>query len=130
VEVEAALAGEAVVVVLAVSAIPVEVPVRFKAVNPAVVQVDLEGAAKVPLGVQVVGVLEAGNLAEEVLAVFAILAEVPVQPDLASLMVVLLELVKVRDALPGLTEQVLQEVVEWNNRVQELAKENVGVVTL
>jgi hypothetical protein len=70
--VEEALAEE-----VAVCAIPVEVPVRFKAVNPAVVQVDLEGAAKTPLGVQV-GVLETGNLAVVVLAVFAILEEVPV----------------------------------------------------
>ena len=76
VEVAAVLAEEAVVV--AVSAIPVEAPVHPKAVNPAVVQVDLEGAAKVPLGVQVVGVLEAGNLAEVVLAVSVILAEAPV----------------------------------------------------
>jgi len=76
VEVEAvALAEEAVV---AVSAILVEAPVHSRVVNPAVVQVDLEEAAKALLGVQVVGVLEAGNLAEEVLAVFAILAEVPV----------------------------------------------------
>jgi hypothetical protein len=71
----AALAEEAVA---AVSAIPAEAPVRSRAVNPAVVQVDLEGAAKASLGVQVVGVLEAGNLAVVVLAVFAILAEVPV----------------------------------------------------
>ncbi len=83
-EEEAALAEEAVVValveaaVLVVSAIPVEVPVRFKAVNPAVVQVDLEEAAKVSPGVQVVGVLEVDYLAEEVLVVFAILAEVHV----------------------------------------------------
>ena len=63
---------------VAVSAILVEVPVHSKAVNPAVVQVDLEEAAKASLGVQVVGVLEAGNLAEVVLAVSAILAEVPV----------------------------------------------------
>ncbi len=62
----------------AVFAIPVEVPVRFKAVNPAVVQVDLEGAAKASPVVQVVGVLEAGNLEVAVLAVFGILVEVPV----------------------------------------------------
>ena len=60
----------------AVFAIPVEVPVHFKAVSPAVVQVDLEEAAIVPLGVQVVGVLETGNLVVVVLAVFAILEEV------------------------------------------------------
>jgi len=36
---EEAVLAEEVVVVLAVSAIPVEVPVLFKAVNPAVVQV-------------------------------------------------------------------------------------------
>ena len=72
---EAALAEEAVV---AVSAILVDAPVRFKAVNPAVVQVDLEEAAKVPLDVQVVSVLEVDYLAVVVLAVFAILAEVPV----------------------------------------------------
>lgn len=71
----AALAEEAAA---AVSAIQVEAPVRSRAVNPAVVQVDLEEAAKASLGVQVVGVLEAGNLAVVVLAVFAILAEVPV----------------------------------------------------
>jgi hypothetical protein len=70
-----ALAEEAVV---AVSAIPVEVPVRSRAVNPVVVLVDLEEAAKASLGVQVVGVLEAGNLAVVVLAVSAILVEVPV----------------------------------------------------
>jgi hypothetical protein len=70
--VEEALAEEAVF------AIPVEVPVRFKAVNPAVVQVDLEEEAIVPLDVQVVGVLETGNLVVVVLAVFAILEEVPV----------------------------------------------------
>jgi hypothetical protein len=81
-----ALAEEAVVVVsveaeeevLAAFVIQAGVPVRFKAVNPAAVQVDLEEAAKVPLGVQVVGVLEAGNLVVVVLAVFATLAEVPV----------------------------------------------------
>jgi hypothetical protein len=82
-----ALAEEAVVVVVSVEAeeevlaafvIQAGVPVRFKAVNPAAVQVDLEEAAKVPLGVQVVGVLEAGNLVVVVLAVFATLAEVPV----------------------------------------------------
>jgi len=75
---EEALAEGVVVVVLAVFAIPVEVPVRFKAVNPAVVQVDLEEAAKALLVVQVVGVLEAGNLVVVVLAVFGILEEVPV----------------------------------------------------
>ncbi len=74
-EAEAALAEEAVV---AVSAIPVEVPVRFKAVNPVVVQVVSKGVVKASLGVQVVGVLEAGNLAVVVLAVSAILVEVPV----------------------------------------------------
>ncbi len=72
-EAEEALAEEAVV-----SAIPVEVPVRFKAVNPAVVQVGSKGVVKASPVVQVVGVLEAGNLAEVVLAVFAILAEVHV----------------------------------------------------
>jgi predicted transcriptional regulator len=84
-EAVAALAEEAAA---AVSAIQVEVPVRFKAVNPAVVQVDLKEAVKVPLGVQVVGVLEAGNLAVVVLAVFAILAEVPVRSKVVNPVVV------------------------------------------
>ena len=72
---EVALA-EAVVV----SVIPVEVPVRFKAVNPAVVQVVLEGVVKVSRIVKAVGVLEAGNLEEVVPAVFVILAEAPFVP--------------------------------------------------
>ena len=90
-EAEVVLA-EAVVEVLAVSAIPVEVPVRFKAVNPAVVQVDLEEAVKAPPVVQVVGVLEAGNLAGVVLAVFAILAEVPVHSKVVKPVVVQVDL--------------------------------------
>jgi hypothetical protein len=73
-EAVAALAEEAVA---AVSAIQVEAPVHFKAFNPVVVQVVSKGVVKASLGVQVVGVLEAGNLAVVVLAVFAILAEVP-----------------------------------------------------
>jgi hypothetical protein len=84
---EAALA-EAVVV----SVIPVEVPVRFKAVNPAVVQVVLEGVVKVSRIVKAVGVLEAGNLAEVVLAVSVILAEAPVCPKDANQEVVLVGL--------------------------------------
>jgi hypothetical protein len=72
----AALAEEEAVV--AVSAILVEAPVHSRVVNPAVVQVDLEGVAKASLDVQVVGVLEADYLAEEVLVVFAILVEVRV----------------------------------------------------
>ncbi len=82
----AVLAEEAVVV--AVSAIPVEVPVRFKAVNPAVVQVVPKGEAEVFQGVQVVGVLEAGNLAEVVLAVSVILAEVHVHSRVVNPVVV------------------------------------------
>ena len=80
--------AEAEVEVLAVSVIPVEVPVRFKAVNPAVVQVDLEEAVKAPPVVQVVGVLEAGNLEVVVLVVFAILAEVPVHSKVVKPVVV------------------------------------------
>jgi hypothetical protein len=87
---EQALAEEVAAeeVVVAVSAILVEAPVHSKAVNPAVGLVVPKGEAKVPLGVQVVGVLVAGNLAVVVLvagnlavvvlAVFAILAEVHV----------------------------------------------------
>ena len=103
VEEEAALAeeevAEAEAVALAeeeaVCAIPVEVPVRFKAVNPAVVQVDLEEAAIVPLGVQVVGVLETGNLVVVVLAVFAILEEVPVHHKAVNPVVVQVDLKEV-----------------------------------
>jgi hypothetical protein len=74
-----ALAEEEEEAVVAVSAIPVEAPVHFRVVNPAVVQVDLEGVAKASLDVQVVGVLEVDYLAEEVLVVFAILVEVRVR---------------------------------------------------
>ncbi len=70
--------------VLVVSAIPVEVPVRFKAVNPEVVQVVSEGVVKASPVVQVVGVLGAGNLAVVVLAASAILEEVLVHPEIAN----------------------------------------------
>ena len=95
---EVALAEEGVV---AVSAILVEAHVHSRVVNPAVVQVDLEEAAKALLGVQVVGVLEAGNLAEEVLAVFAILAEVPVHSRAVNPAVVQVDLKGVVKAPPG-----------------------------
>ena len=84
-----------VVVVLVVSVIPVEVPVRLKAVNPAVVQVVLDGVVKVSRIVKAVGVLEAGNLAEVVLAVSVILAEAPVCPKGANQEVVQAGLEKV-----------------------------------
>jgi hypothetical protein len=92
-EAEEALAEEAEValaeaVVLAVSAILVEVPVHSKVVNPAVVQVDSKGVVKAPPVVQVVGVLEAGNLAVVVPVVFAILAEAPVHSRVVKLVVV------------------------------------------
>ncbi len=92
-----ALVEEAVVAlaeeeVLAVSAIPVEAPVHSKVVNPAVVQVDLKEVAKVQLGVQVVVILEVGNLAEEVLAVSAILAEAPLHSKVVKPIVVQVDL--------------------------------------
>ncbi len=111
-EEEAAAVALVEAVVVAVSAILVEVPVRFKAVNPAVVQVDLEGVAKVPLGVQVVGVLEVDYLAEEVLAVFAILAEVSVHSRVVNPAVVQVDLEGVAKASPVV--QVV-EVLEAGN---------------